>query len=64
MFKVSEGNVSLRFSDFFNYFQSLAAENWKEKQPKWVLAFGMISVIYLLEHVLRVGVVIVTRELR
>jgi hypothetical protein len=29
-----------------------------------VLALGMISDIYLLEHVLRVGVVIVTSELR
>ena len=52
------------FSDFCNSFQSLAAENWKERQPNEVLALGMISEIYLMERVLRVGVVIVTSELR
>jgi hypothetical protein len=34
------------------------------KAPKVVLALGMTSEIYLLERVLRVGVVIVTSELR
>ena len=52
------------FSDFCNSFQSLAAENCKERQPNEGLALGMISEIYLLERVLRVGVVIVTSELR
>ena len=52
------------FSDFCNSFQSLAAENWKERRPNEGLALGMISDIYLLECVLRVGVVIVTSELR
>jgi hypothetical protein len=52
------------FSDFCNSFQSLSAENWKERRPKEVLALGMTSEIYLLERVLRVGVVIVTSELR
>ena len=52
------------FSDFCNLFQSLAAENWKERRPKGVLALGMTSEIYLLEHLLRGGVVIVTSELR
>ena len=52
------------FSDFCNSFQSLAAENWKERQPKEVLALGMTSEIYLLERVLRVGVAMVTSELR
>jgi hypothetical protein len=42
----------------------LAAENWKERQPKQVLALGMTSEIYLLEHVLWVGVAMVTSELR
>ena len=51
-------------SDFCNSFQSLAAEKWKERRPNEVLALGMISEIYLLERVLRVGVVIVTSELR
>ncbi|CDQ92158.1 unnamed protein product [Oncorhynchus mykiss] len=45
------------FSDFSNLFQSLEAENWKERRPKGVLALGMTSEIYLLECVLRVGVV-------
>jgi hypothetical protein len=34
----------------------LAAENWKEKRPKEVVALRMTSEIYLLEQVLRVGV--------
>jgi hypothetical protein len=42
----------------------LAAENWKERQPTEVLALGMNREIYLLERVLRVGVVVVTSELR
>jgi hypothetical protein len=41
----------------------LAAENWKERWPKEVLALGVTSEIYLLERVLRVGVM-VTSELR
>jgi hypothetical protein len=45
-------------------FQSLAAENWKERRPKEVLALGMTREMYLLESVLRVGVVNVTSELR
>ena len=49
---------------FFNLFQSLAAENWKEMRPKEVLALGMTSEIYLLESVLRVGGAMVTSELR
>ena len=52
------------FSDFCHSFQSLAAENWKERRPNEVLGLGMISEIYLLDRVLRVGVVIVTSELR
>jgi hypothetical protein len=45
-------------------FQSFAAENWKERQPKEVLALGMTSEIYLLEHVLWVGAAMVNSELR
>ena len=52
------------FSDFCNLFQSLAAENWKERWPKEVLALGMTSEIYLLEGVLRVDAAMVTSELR
>jgi hypothetical protein len=55
---VREIQVS-NFSDVCNSFQSLAAENWKERQPKEVLALGMTSEIYL-----RVGVVMVTSGLR
>jgi predicted metal-binding membrane protein len=42
----------------------LAAENWKERRPKEVLALGMTSEIYLLGCMLGVGVVMVTSELR
>jgi hypothetical protein len=42
----------------------LTAENWKERQPNKVLALGMTSEIYLLDRVLRVGVAMVTIELR
>ena len=45
-------------------FQSLAAENWKERRPKEDLALGVTSEIYLLERVLQVGAAIVTSELR
>ena len=65
MFKVSEGNISLQLQRILQFVPShLGAENWKERLPKEVLALGMTSEIYLLERVLRVGVVIVTSELR
>ena len=67
MLKISEGDISLqlqRFLQFLPVSQFLAAENWKERLPKEVLALEMTSEIYLLEHVLRVGIVIVTSELR
>jgi hypothetical protein len=60
---VKEIEVS-NFSDFFNSFQSLAAKNWKERRPNEVLALGITSEIYLLECVLRVGIAMVTSELR
>jgi hypothetical protein len=60
---VREISVS-SFIDFCNSFQSLAPENWKERRPNEELALGMTSEIYLLEHVLQVGVVMVTSELR
>jgi hypothetical protein len=41
----------------------LAAENWKGRLPKEVLALGMTIEIYLLERVIRVGVAMVTSEL-
>ena len=52
------------FSDFCNSFQSLVAENWKERRPKEELALGETSEIYLLERVLWVGAAMVTSELR
>jgi hypothetical protein len=52
------------FSDSSNSFQSLAAENWKERQPKEELALGVTSEIYLLERLLWVGAAMVTSELR
>ena len=50
--------------DFCSSFQSLAAENWKERRPKEELALGVTSECYLLERVLRVGAAMVTSELR
>jgi hypothetical protein len=44
-------------------FQSLAAENWKERRPNEVLALGVTNEIYLLDGMLRVGVAMVTSEL-
>ena len=52
------------FSDFCSLFQSVAAENWKERRPNEELAMGVTSEIYLLERVLRVGAAMVTSELR
>jgi hypothetical protein len=60
---VKEVRVS-RFSDFCSLFQSLAAENWKERRPKEELSLWVTSEIYLLERVLRVGAAMVTSELR
>ena len=64
MLKLREGETRLQLQRFCNLFQLLAAENWKEWQPKKVLALGMTSEIYLLECVLWVGVAMVTSELR
>ena len=52
------------FSDFCNSFQSLAAQNCKERWPKEELALGVTSEIYLLERVIRVSAAMVTSELR
>ena len=62
--KLVRGISVSRFIDFCSSFQSLAAENWKERQPKEELALGVTSEIYLLEHNLRVGAAMVTSELR
>jgi hypothetical protein len=42
----------------------LAAENWKERQPKEELVLGLTREIYLLELVLQVGAAMVTSQLR
>jgi hypothetical protein len=60
---VREVRVS-SFIDFCRSFQSLAAENWKERRPKEELALGVTSEIYLLACVLRVSAAMVTCELR
>ena len=60
MLKVSEGVRSPASEIFFNLFQSLAAENWKERRPKEVFALGMTSEIYHLDCVLWMGVAMVT----
>ena len=56
MLKVREGDIRLQLQSFCNLFQSLGAENGRKGGPKEVLTLGMISEIYLLERVLRVGV--------
>ena len=56
--------ISLQLQRFLQFVQSQAAENWNERRPNEVLALGMMSEIHLLERVLRVGVAIVTSELR
>ena len=50
--------------DFCSLFQSLAAENWKERRPKKELVLGVTREIYLLERVLQVGAAMVNSELR
>ena len=46
---VREINVS-SFRDFCSSFQSLAAENWKERRLKEELVLGVTREIYLLER--------------
>ena len=60
---VREISVS-SFRDFCSSFQSLAAENWKERRPKKELFLGVTSEIYLLERVLQVGATMVISVLR
>ena len=60
---VREISVS-SFRDFCSSFQSLAAENWKERRPKKKLVLGVTREIYMLERVLQVGDAMVTSELR
>ena len=60
---VREISVS-SFRYFCSLFHSLAAENWKERQPKKELVLGVTREIYLLERVLQVGDAMVTSELR
>uniref|UniRef100_A0A8C7HW87 Periplakin n=1 Tax=Oncorhynchus kisutch TaxID=8019 RepID=A0A8C7HW87_ONCKI len=50
------------FRDFCSSFQSLAAENWKERRPKKELVLGVTREIYLLERVLQVGDAMVTSD--
>jgi hypothetical protein len=52
------------FRDFCSSFQSMTAENCKERRPKEELALGVTSEIYLLECVLWVGAAMVTSEQR
>ena len=52
------------FRDFCSSFQSLAAENWKERRPKEELVLGVTRESYLLERVLQVGEAMATSELR
>ena len=60
---VREISVS-SFRNVCSSFQSLAAENWKERRPKEELVLGVTREIYLLECMLQVGADMVTSELR
>ena len=66
MFKVRRGRyktpASLIFAFHSSHWQQ-SLEGRKDSWPKKVLALGLTSEIYLLEHVLRVGVVMVTSEI-
>ena len=64
MFKVSEGNITLQLHRFLQFVPVIGSRELEGKAAKGVLALRMTSEIYLLEHVLRVGVVIVISELR
>ena len=61
MLKVSEGDMSFQLQSFLQFVLVIGS---RELEGKWVLALGMTSEIYLLERMLRMGVVIVTSELR
>ena len=54
MLKASEEVSVSSFRDFCSSFQSLGAENWKERPPKKELVLGVTREIYLLERVLQV----------
>ena len=60
---VREISVS-SFRDVCSSFQSLVAENWKERRPKEELVLGVTRERYLLERVPQVGAAMVTSELR
>ena len=61
MLKFSEGDIRLQLQQFVPVIGSRELEG---KVAKEELALGMTSEIYLLERVLRVGVIMVTGELR
>ena len=62
MFKVGEGDKSLQLQQFLQFVPVTGSRELEGKAAK--LALGVISDIHLLERVLRVGVAIVTSELR
>uniref|UniRef100_A0A8C7CZS2 HAT C-terminal dimerisation domain-containing protein n=1 Tax=Oncorhynchus kisutch TaxID=8019 RepID=A0A8C7CZS2_ONCKI len=64
VFNKKRSCLSMKAVEQIISFQSLAAENWKERRPKKDLVLGVTSEIYLLERVLQVGDAMVTSELR
>ena len=64
MLEVSEGDISLQLQWFLQFVPLIGSRELEGKVAKEVLALGMTSEIYLLERVLRVGVAMVTSELR
>ena len=63
MLTVSEGDISLQLQRFLQFVPVFGSRELEGKAAKEVLALGMTSEIYLLEHVLWVGVAMVTSEL-
>ena len=59
MLKVREGDIRLHLQIFFQFAPVIGSRELEGKA-----ALGMTNEIYLLECVLRVGVVMVTSELR
>ena len=64
MLNVSEGGIRLQLQRFLQFGPVIGSRELEGKAAKEVLALGLTGEIYLWEHVLRVGVAMVTSELR
>ena len=64
MLKVKEGDIRLQLQRFLQFVPVIGSRELEGKVAKGSVGLGMTSAIYLLERVLRVGVAMVTSELR